>query len=400
MSSGCRVEGFEIQDSRGNPTVGVRLTYNGVTKEATVPSGKSAGSREAHELRDADGKGVSCAIKNIQTIIGPLLEGMPFDPEAMDRAMIAKDGTKDKSHLGANAMLGVSIALRRVAAVHDGVPLWKYIAKESQNTPSFPRLYMNVINGGAHANFALPFQEYILIIGGGSPSDAYAKARVLYESVGERVRKEFGEVALGDEGGYTFTSSDLEKPFAILQEVVGGVGGVEIGIDAAATELRHDGAYILSGKHMTTEDLQKFYAHIVGGYGLRSIEDPFAENDFDAFQYIHQHLGRRALIVGDDLTVTNPNIVSDMILRSAANAMIVKPNQIGTLREVYETVRRAKHAGWKLIASHRSGETTDDFIADLAVGIGAYGLKAGAPSQEERRVKYERLIAIEKEYQH
>jgi len=386
-----------IPDSRGNPTVEVVMRTGGKEAVVSVPSGKSAGSREAVELRDADGRGVSLVVENINTLIAPHLIGALPEVEMVDRTMIEIDGTPNKAKLGANATLGISLATARLAAQLEGVPLWRSIANRTHTAPSIPSLYMNMLNGGAHANFRLPFQEYIVVVDRGGARESYAKAKDIFSTLGTLVSAQYGTVEMGDEGGYSPILQGFEKPFELLKEAIGGESGATIAIDAAASEFYHEGKYLIEGVPYTGEGLRELYGTLVEKFHLRSIEDPFHESDFSMFTSLVRVLGDRTLVVGDDLTVTNPRIVEAMIEQKCANAMIIKPNQIGTLTEVFETVAIARKAGWRLIASHRSGETNDTSIADIAVGIGAYGLKAGAPTQEERRVKYERLIEIEQE---
>ena len=387
----------EVLDSRGNPTVEV-LMGNGVHHvSAKIPSGRSAGSREALELRDPDGKGVSLAIEHVNNVIAPALRHMPLDPSAIDAKLLLLDRTPNKSQLGANAMLGVSMAAVKLSAHIENVPLWKYIAGLSGRQPSMPRLYMNMLNGGAHASFRLPFQEYIVVVGSESASRSYGVAQEIFAALGELVKRECGETPFGDEGGYAPMLKEIEKPFALLREASGGRGGTFFAIDAAASEFFRDGKYVVGDVSYSADNLFALYQSLQKEYGVKSIEDPFDERDFVAYERFVKERGDGLLIVGDDLTVTNPRIVQEMVDKKRANAIIIKPNQVGTISEVFETVDIAVKAGWKLIASHRSGETDDTFIADLAVGIGAYGLKAGAPSQMERRVKYERLLQIEKE---
>ncbi len=387
----------EALDSRGRPTIEVLLRAGQFEAHAKVPSGKSAGSREACELRDPDGVGVSRAIQNVNTTIADVLIGLPCDPLAIDQTLLALDGTANKTHLGANAMLGVSMATLRCAALLRGIPLWKLIAELSQSTPSLPRLYMNMLNGGAHASFRLPFQEYIVVVGGETVRGAYTHAKEIFERLGVLVNAH-GPVPMGDEGGYSPDIPSIEEPFRLLRDAIGDTPETFIAIDVAASEFFADGQYAILGTKYTASALQAVYDMLCRQYNIKSIEDPFDELDFSAFATMTKNLGENILVVGDDLTVTNPRIVAEMVNEHRANAMIVKPNQIGTITEVFEAVTIAREAGWKLIASHRSGETDDTFISDLAVGIGAYGLKAGAPTQMERRVKYERLLAIEKEF--
>ena len=386
----------EIRDSRGDPTVRVTFRFKDVEAQACVPSGKSAGVREAKELRDEDGRGVSKAIANIEGPIQDAIRELPLDPTAIDRAMLALDPSPKKSRIGANAMIGVSIASRRASALSRGIPLWKLIAEETESVPEWPRLYVNVLNGGVHANFALPFQEYLLVVSG-NPDVAYEKTIGSFARLGDIVRREFGEVPMGDEGGYAPTIKGVARPFELLEEATEGDPSIGFAIDAAASEFFHDGKYILSGVPHSGDELMRLYESLLDRFHLKSIEDPFQEFDQLNFQIATTLFDGRALVVGDDFTVTNPTIVRQAVAERCANAMIVKPNQVGTLLETFDAVHEARRGGWKLIVSHRSGETMDDFIADLAVGLGAYGMKAGAPSQPERRAKYDRLIAIASE---
>ncbi|OHA82439.1 MAG: hypothetical protein A2675_01370 [Candidatus Yonathbacteria bacterium RIFCSPHIGHO2_01_FULL_51_10] len=389
----------EIRDSRGTPTIEVTLRSGDLSVRASSPAGKSTGRKEAHEKRDADGKGVSDAIRGLREVVFPRLEGERFAfPNDIDKLLLELDGTEDKSHLGSNATLAVSIAGTKLGAALSGLPLWKFIGAHSGATPGLPRLYMNVLNGGAHARFGMPFQEYIIVAGGDSLAHSYEAATRAFWKLGDVVKREAGEVPLGDEGGYAPASDDFELPFRVIKEVIEGDRDLSIAIDAAATEMYHDGRYKVGRDTCDREHLMGLYESIVRKFGVMSIEDPFAEDDIEGFQVMTRTLGKEILVVGDDLTTTNAKIVSGMADLRAANAMIVKPNQIGTLMEVYRAAGIAKTAGWELIASHRSGETEDAFIADLSVGLGCYGIKAGAPTQKERVAKYDRLVEIEKEF--
>ena len=394
------IEVEEVKDSRGVPTIGITMGSGEHTVTASVPSGKSSGTREALEMRDEDGKGVTNAIKGLEDIIIPALFEREFESSIeVDELLLELDGTKNKTKLGANATLAVSIAATKLFAKVQGVPTWKYISELGSFTPSYPRFYMNMMNGGSHADFCLPFQEYILVIGSEEmkPTEQYKKANEIFDALGEKIREELGEVGYGDEGGYTPTFDTIERPFELLDEFAEGDDDAYIAIDAAASEFYKDGEYEMLGKKYDREAMLEVYKNITDKFDFKSNEDAFEESDVEGFAAITASLGDRILVVGDDYTVTNKEILADRIEKKSGNALIIKPNQIGTIKEVIETVQLAYEAGWKCVASHRSGETTDDFIADLAVGIGAYGLKAGAPTQEERRVKYERLMEIEKE---
>ncbi len=392
-----RLHAETIKDSRGDPTVKVFLEEGSDTVTACVPSGKSAGSREARELRDKEGRGVTRAILNIEGPIQEAIKDLPIDPARVDQVMIGLDGTPNKSKLGANATLGVSFAMRRLAAKRRGIPLWKYISEETKNAPSFPRIFVNVLNGGRHADWALPFQEYLFVIGG-EPHHSIEKAQKFFATLGELVRKEYGEVPMGDEGGYAPTIRDLSKPFQLLEEATNGDPETRFAIDAAASEFFHDGRYLVGGAPMSGEELMHVYESLASRFPIISIEDPFHEFDTLDFQLMTTAFRSRGYVVTDDFTVTNPHLVDLAAREGCGNAMIVKPNQIGTLLETYHAASIARVAGWRIIVSHRSGETEDDLIADLAVGLGAFGLKAGAPTQPVRKVKYDRLLAIEKEF--
>ncbi len=386
----------EILDSRGVPTLEVRMSSGDFSVSASVPSGKSTGSKEALEKRDEDGRGVSIAIESVSKTIAEEIIGKDLDPSEIDQILLELDGTENKSNLGANAMLGVSIAATKLAAEVDGVPVWKYIAENNGATPRLPKLFMNIINGGAHSEFRLPFQEYMIVPEDELVSSAYHKAVGIVEALGKKLESEYGDVPMGDEGGYSPTLKTIEEPFEVLTSLIPDKG-VFLAIDAAASEFYKDGKYELLGESYSPKELLSVYKDLTTRFNLASIEDPFEESDVENFAGLLGELDENVLVVGDDLTVTNPSIVTDMAEKKAANAVIIKPNQIGTLTEVYEAVSVAHSNGWKTIASHRSGDTMDSFIADLAVGIGAYGIKAGSPSQKERKVKYDRLLEIEKE---
>lgn len=392
-----KAEVREILDSRGRPTIEVELIAGESSAIASVPSGKSTGSREALEKRDADGRGVSEVVRLLQEEVFPAITTRTFvDQRALDTFLLELDGTRNKTRLGANGLLAVSIAFAKLSAARAGVPLWRFIAESERFSSAYPRLYMNVMNGGAHANFRLPFQEYIIALGG-TPSSAYDRGQKLFSTLGELIRAEAGEVPMGDEGGYSPSFDSLERPFTIIHDLIHGEDDVFLAIDAAASEFVRGEDYEVLGRVYTHAELINVYLDLIQKFGLKSLEDPFAEDDAGCFAGFLSLAPAGTLVVGDDLTVTNSRILKEMITARAANALIIKPNQIGTLTETYDTVRLAHSAGWKTIVSHRSGETEDSFIADLAVGIGAYGLKAGAPSQRVRAVKYERLIQIENE---
>lgn len=391
-----RIESRAIADSRGRPTVETTLVSGAHTATASVPSGKSTGAHEAKELRDADG-GVASAVAHVTGEIATALCGREFSsPQDIDTLLTELDGTPDKSRLGANAILSVSIAAQRLFALAAGVPLWKAIADRAETTPAAPRLYVNVMNGGAHADFRLPFQEYLLVVEGPT-SAALSAAQTAFAKLGDELRGLTSELPMGDEGGYAPSFDTLEKPFELLAALASKHAGMSIAIDAAANELFHDGSYRLLDASYTPAELARTYDELVGRFSLHSIEDPFAETAGSDFAALVATLGGRALIVGDDLTVTNPARVADAIAHQEITALLVKPNQIGTVGEAIAAVQKTYAAGLVAICSHRSGETMDTFIADFAYGVGAHGIKAGGFAQRERLVKYERLAAIEQE---
>lgn len=387
----------EILDSRGVPTVEVEISSGDILVKAAVPSGKSTGSKEALEKRDDDGRGVTQAIANVEDIIASEIVGKEITPTEIDRLLLELDGTENKSNLGANAMLGVSIAATKLAAEVEGVPVWKFIADTNSANARLPKLFMNIINGGAHSDFRLPFQEYMIVPRDESTSVSYEKAQKIIDTLGAKLKERFGEVPLGDEGGYSPAFKSIEEPFALLSEIISDED-MFLAIDAAATEFYKDGKYNLLNKEYSSLELLGLYKKLTEEFELLSIEDPFEESDAESFSNLVGGIDGGVLVVGDDLTVTNPSLITEMAEKKAANAVIIKPNQIGTLLEVYEAVTLAHGYGWKTIASHRSGETLDTFISDLAVGVGAYGIKAGSPLQKEREVKYHRLLEIEQEF--
>lgn len=387
-----------VADSRGRPTIAVELkTQQGLVAQASVPSGKSTGAREAKELRDEDGDGVDTAIAQIHEVIAPaLVSGNWRDLPALDHALCALDGTQDKRNLGANSVLAVSIAAARLFAQEAGMPLWQYLAKTYGTTPKVPSLYVNMINGGVHADFALPFQEHLMIIDKDAADESYTLACELFDTLGTRFTEKAD--AYGDEGGYVSQENiALERPFELLSDLAGTDANVFVGIDAAANELYGGGVYELSDESYTEAQLTELYKDLISRFRLRSIEDPFAETQLEAHASLTKEVGDYVDIVGDDLTVTDAATVEKYADAEAANAVIIKPNQVGTVTESVEAAKKAKAYNWHTIVSHRSGETEDAFIADLAYGLGADGLKAGAPTQHVRRVKYERLCEIEGE---
>lgn len=417
------VSAVPIRDTRGRATLKATLSAGRLSATASVPSGKSTGSHEACELRDADGS-VASALSNVNGEIADALIHRDFNsPDEIDEFLIALDGTLDKSRLGANAILPVSIAAQRLFAQEENMPLWRAIAtrggfttaeifKErsdyenpsvvSKKATTAPRLYVNMMNGGVHVHpavasakgdgFPLPFQEYLLVVEG-KMSDAFPIAHEAFAKLGERL----GDIPLGDEGGYAPSFDTLERPFELLAELVQEFPNTAIALDAAASGLLHDGSYTLLGKSYTSDELLALYVHVASQFPVHSIEDPFAENAYSDFTRITASLGNAVLIVGDDLTVTNPLRIKDAAEHTEINAVLIKPNQIGTVHEAIEAVQETYAASFATIASHRSGETDDTFISDFAYGIGAHGIKAGGLAQSERLAKYDRLLEIEQE---
>ncbi len=403
------IKAKEILDSRGNPTIEVEMASDEIVVSASVPSGKSAGSREALEKRDTDGRCVNDAIRNVNEIIAPEIIGKETDPLEIDKILLKLDGTKNKSNLGANAILGVSLAVTRLRANIEGKPLWQYIHEVSKLrvAHNVPKLFMNVLNGGAHSDFRLPFQEYMIIPGGNSVEESYKSSLDFLKDLESAVKEKYPDVVMGDEGGFSPVMETIEEPFELLSNL--RKDDMVMAIDVAASEFYKNGVYEILGEKYFASQFLEIYKDLVENFLIESIEDPFQESDFEGFEnmmqdiktwnpkVIEKKLAKDILVVGDDLTTTNPESILDSARNKRANAVIIKPNQIGTLTEVYNAIRVAHGAGWKIICSHRSGETMDDFIADLAVGVGAYGLKAGSPLQDVRRVKYERLLQIEQE---
>ncbi len=386
MAKITKLEAREILDSRGKPTLEIKLSSGDLFGVAQVPSGKSTGRHEAVELRDASGR-IEPALRVIEETVKPVLLGQEVH-QGLDQTLLELDGTENKSKLGGNTIIGLSMATARLAARVEKVELWEYLADLASTKPHKPKLFMNLINGGVHADFRLPFQEYMVVV------ESYAQGKNLFEKLKQEIATQYGEVPYGDEGGLSPELTKLEEPFEILTRLITGEPNVSLAIDAAASELWQNEIYTLKNQEFTAAELTDFYLELTKKYPLQSIEDPFAEDEIESFQNLTRQVSEEILVVGDDLTVTNPKRLKTMIEQKAANALIIKPNQIGTISETLETIKLAHEAGWQTIVSHRSGDTLDDFIADLAYAIGAYGLKAGSPEPPERRAKYERLEKI------
>lgn len=406
MSKIKDVIGREILDSRGNPTVEVDVILeSGIMGRAAVPSGASTGVREALELRDKEdrymGKGVLKAVEHVNNELRNLVIGMDaLDQKALDYAMIELDGTENKERFGANAILGVSMAAMKAAANFKGLPLYKYIG----NGTTLPVPMMNIINGGAHADNKLDFQEFMII-----PQRDTIKERVrVGAEVFHNLKKVLNEKGLatgvGDEGGFAPDLNSNSEGFELIIEAIKRAGYIPgkdvcLGIDVAASEFYEDGKYNLvgEGRSLTTEELVNFYEELCSKYPIISIEDPVDENDWEGFRLVTEKLGDKIQLVGDDLFVTNKKCLQMGIDNHAGNAILLKVNQIGTITETLETIELARKNGYKTVISHRSGETEDTTIADLAVGLNLGQIKTGSLSRTDRICKYNQLMRIEEE---
>ncbi len=408
MSAIEAVGAREILDSRGNPTVEVEvLLEDGTVARAAVPSGASTGAFEAYELRDEDkgrygGKGVLKAVGNVLDVLGPAIEGFDAaDQRLVDAELNATDGTANKSKLGANAILGVSLAVAKAAADSADLPLFRYLGGPNAHTLPVP--LMNIINGGAHADTALDIQEFMVLPSGAeSFAEGLRWGTEVYHALKGELKKAGQNTGLGDEGGF---APDLPGARAALDfivkaiEVAGFKPGADfaLGLDVAATEFFDKGTYAFEKSSYTGETLTKFWVDLVNDYPLATIEDPLAEDDWDGYVHLTEQLGGKVQIVGDDFFVTNPVRLKKGIDLKAANSILVKVNQIGTLSETLDAVAMAQRAGYTAIISHRSGETEDTTIADIAVATDAGQIKTGAPARSDRVAKYNQLLRIEEE---
>ena len=396
------VKAREILDSRGNPTVEVDVILeNGILGRAAVPSGASTGEREALEMRDGgsryNGKGVLNAVNNVNTIIRDKVIGMDAaDQELIDKTMIELDGTETKSRLGANAILGVSMACLKASAINDGKPLYKYVGEGRR----LPYPMMNIINGGAHADNNLDFQEFMIIPQRDTIHERVRVGAEVFHSLKKVLNEKGYFTGVGDEGGFAPNLGSNKEGFELILEAIKKAGyeplkDVKLAIDVAASEFYSDGYYHVDGKDLTTDQLIDFYEELVNIYPIVSIEDPVDENDWEGFRKITERLGDKIQLVGDDLFVTNIKCLQKGIDNHAGNAILLKVNQIGTITETLETIRLAKENGYKTIISHRSGETEDTTIADLAVGLDLGQIKTGSMSRTDRICKYNQLMRIE-----
>ena len=402
MSKIKDVFGYEILDSRGNPTVCVEVTLdNGIKGVASVPSGASTGIHEALELRDNDknrynGKGVLKAISNINGPIRDLVLGMdPANQKELDEAMIKLDGTNDKSKLGANAILGVSLANLKAASLDSGKELYKYLG----NGTTMPKCMMNILNGGAHATNGLDIQEFMIVPSKEDYADNLRMGSEIFHSLKKLLDTMGLNCGVGDEGGFAPNISNSLEALELLSKAISSANyvlgkDVYLAMDAAASEFYEDGVYNFEGKKMSSDEMIDFYTSIIDKYSIISIEDGLAEDDYAGWTELTKRLGNKIQLVGDDLFVTNKELLQKGIELKMANAILLKLNQIGTVSETLETIKLAKNNGYKTIISHRSGETEDNYIADFAVGLDLGQIKTGSVSRGERTSKYNRLIRI------
>lgn len=407
-----KVHAIEILDSRGNPTVKAYITLeDGSVHSASVPSGASTGKYEAVELRDNDesrylGKGVQIAVQNINTTIYDVLRGVEVsDLKGIDARMLEADGTKNKSKLGANAILAVSMAAVRAAAAVNKVDTWKFINQYYMQgrAPSFPGIFANVINGGKHAGWNFDIQEFIVVTRREEVSESIRVAAEVFHTLGAQLKKKGFSTLVGDEGGYSPALSSNEEAFDTIIEAIHALpykygDDVRISIDAAASEFYENGNYMLKkdNKVVSPEELMNYYKSLVDKYNLFSMEDIFDQDDWEHFRKFTAMVEGKTYIVGDDFLVTNPERIRKAIDEKAASAGLIKINQIGSISETIEAIQLCQKAGWQVVVSHRSGETEDTFIADLAYAVGADYIKTGSMSRSERLAKYNRLMEIEK----
>ncbi len=410
MSAIIDVIAREILDSRGNPTVEADvLLESGSMGRAAVPSGASTGSREAIELRDGDkgrylGKGVTKAVENVNTEISEALIGLDAEEQTfIDQTLIELDGTDNKSRLGANATLAVSMAVARAAADEAGLPLYRYFG--GAGPMSMPVPMMNVINGGAHANNSLDIQECMIMpVGMDSFREALRAGAEIFHHLKKITDSRGYPTTVGDEGGFAPNVSGTEDALNLIQEAISAAGyepgkDVLLALDCAASEFHQDGKYVLSGedKILDASAFADYLAGLVDRFPIISIEDGMAEGDWDGWKILTERLGKRIQLVGDDLFVTNTRILEQGIAQGVANSILIKINQIGTLTETFAAVEMAKRAGYTAVISHRSGETEDSTIADIAVGLNAMQIKTGSLSRSDRIAKYNQLLRIEEE---
>ena len=408
MSAIIDMVGREILDSRGNPTVECEvLLESGASARAAVPSSASTGSREAIELRDGDksrylGKGVLKAVNNINTVIADALVGMESSEQALiDRTLLELDGTDNKSNLGANALLAVSMAVARASAQEAGLPLYRYFG--GSGAMQMPVPMMNIINGGEHADNNLNFQEFMILpVGFDSFREALRAGAEIFHNLKKILHDKGMNTAVGDEGGFAPDFKSNEECLATIGEAISAAGytmgdDVLIGLDCAASEFYKDGKYELTGEglSLTSKEMADYLANLVDKFPIVTIEDGLDESDWDGWKYLTEILGKKIQLVGDDLFVTNTKILKEGIEKGIANSILIKINQIGTLTETFAAIEMAKRAGYTAVISHRSGETEDSTIADIAVGLNAGQIKTGSLSRSDRVAKYNQLLRIE-----
>ena len=411
MSAIVDIVGREVLDSRGNPTVECDvLLESGIMGRAAVPSGASTGSREAIELRDGDakrygGKGVLKAVEHINTEISEAVLGLDASEQAfLDKTLLELDGTENKSRLGANAMLAVSMAVARAAAEESGLPLYRYFG--GMNGRQLPVPMMNVINGGAHANNTLDLQEFMIIpVGAPSFREALRWGAEVFHALKKIINDKGMSTAVGDEGGFAPSVENHEAAIQLILQAIEAAGytagtQIAIGLDCAASEFYKDGQYVLAGEggiQLSAQQWTDMLATWVDKYPIISIEDGMAEGDWDGWKTLTERLGEKVQLVGDDLFVTNTKILKEGIDKQIANSILIKINQIGTLTETFAAIEMAKRAGYTAVISHRSGETEDSTIADIAVGTNAGQIKTGSLSRSDRMAKYNQLLRIEED---
>jgi len=402
------VDAREILDSRGNPTVEVDVVLDdGTVASAAVPSGASTGAFEAYELRDDDtkrygGKGVLKAVEAVIDVLSEAIEGLDASEQrAIDAALIEADGTDNKSKLGANAILGVSLAVAKAAALSADLPLFRYLG--GPNAHVLPVPMMNVINGGAHADTNVDVQEFMILpIGAETYREGLRWGVETYHALKSELKSKGFATGLGDEGGFAPNLASNRAALDLLMDAIATAGftpgkDIALGLDVAATEFFDKGSYRFEGRDLSAAELVSYYSELVAAYPLITIEDPLSEDDWAGWEAITAELGEKVQIVGDDLFVTNPKRLADGIQRHAGNSILVKVNQIGSLTETLDAVSMAQRAGYTAVLSHRSGETEDTTIADLAVATNCGQIKTGAPARSERVAKYNQLLRIEEE---
>ena len=402
------VRALEVLDSRGNPTIEVEVELeSGTVGRAIVPSGASTGVHEAVELRDDDksrylGKGVTQAVKNVHDVIGPEVSGMDaLDQVAIDRMMIELDGTENKAKLGANAILGVSMAVAKAQALELGMPLFAYLG--GVNAKTLPVPMMNILNGGKHADNNVDIQEFMVMpVGATSFAEGLRMGAEVYHSLKKVLSGKGLATAVGDEGGFAPNLGSNEEAIQVILEAVEKAGyqagkDIYIALDPASSEFYQDGKYHLTGENLvySSEEMVSYYERLVDKYPIISIEDGLSEDDWDGWAKMTSALGKKIQLVGDDLFVTNTKRLSRGITEHITNSILIKVNQIGTLTETFDAIEMAKRAGYTAVVSHRSGETEDTTIADIAVAMNAGQIKTGAPSRTERVAKYNQLLRIE-----